>query len=148
MRSFKLISSILVTVLYVFSAQWSGSSLANAQSSSLAQQEIMLRLKSSIMAADASALADETVYSVEIALFGEARYYSRGQATLLLKTFFDEYPPLDFDIEKLTRTPTAGFLEATYVTSKSEAPLRMYVRLRIAAGQWKIRELLIEESDG
>ncbi len=127
---------------------YSGLPDAGAQSSSLAQQEIMSRLKSSVMSADAAALADETMYSVEIAMFGEGRHYSRGQATLLLKNFFREFPPLDFEIENFTRTPSAGFIEGRYESSNSGDPIQMFFRLRLASGKWKIRELLIEESDG
>jgi len=116
---------------------------ADAQSS----ERVLGQLKASIMAADAVGLAQQTMNSVEIAQFGEGRYYSRGQATLLLKGFFKDYPPEDFEVVASTRTPGAWFVEGAYTTKGSASKLKIYIRLRIAEGTWKVREFLIEDSD-
>lgn len=116
---------------------------ANAQSG----ERILGQLKASIMAADAVGLAQQTMNSVEIAQFGEGRYYSRGQATLLLKGFFKDYPPEDFEVVASTRTPGAWFVEGAYTTKGTKTKLKIYIRLRVAEGTWKVREFLIEDSD-
>jgi len=78
---------------------------------------------------------------------GEGRYYSRGQATLLLRDFLEEYPPQSFSVDRFTRTPTAGFVEASYSVQDSDVRLEWMIRYRIQGGQWRIRELVIEEVD-
>ena len=130
-------------LLLLFVVQLTSPSEGGAQSS----EQVLNQLKSSIMSADAVGLAEQTMNSVEIAQFGEGRYYSRGQATLLLRSFFKEYPPKDFKIVGSTRTPGAWFIEGIYHSKKALKPLRIYIRLRIAEGTWKVREFLIEESD-
>lgn len=109
--------------------------------------QVLNQLKSAIMSADAAGLAQQTMNSVEIAQFGEGRYYSRGQATLLLKGFFKEYPPQNFNVVGSTQTPGAWFIEGVYTTKNSGPTLRIYIRLRVSEGTWKVREFLIEESD-
>ena len=124
-------------------AFWMGVDTSSAQSS----YQVLSQLKASIMGADAVGLAEQTMNSVEIAQFGEGRYYSRGQATLLLKGFFKEYPPLDFKVLGSTRTPGAWFIEGVYTTKATREKLRIYIRLRVSEGTWKVLEFLIEESD-
>lgn len=109
---------------------------------------VLSQIKSAILSADASGLAEQTVYSVEIGLFGVGRYYSKGQATLLLKSFFKDFPPQDFKVTGSTRTPGAWFVEGEYHSKSAENPIRIYIRLRVSEGTWKVREFLVEESDG
>ena len=116
----------------------------SAQSSDM----VLNQIKSSILAADARGLSEQTVYSVEIGLFGAGRYYSQAQATLLLKEFFKEYPPKDFRVTGSTKTPGAWFIEGQYDSTASDSPLRMYIRLRVTEGTWKVREFLVEELNG
>ena len=109
---------------------------------------VLSQVKSAILSADAAGLADQTLYSVEIGLFGVGRYYSKGQATLLLKSFFSDFPPEDFSVTGSTRTPGAWFVEGKYLSKSAEKPIRIYIRLRVSDGTWKVREFLVEESDG
>ncbi len=121
---------------------------AVAQNSSLRSGEAVAdRLRARVLAADAASLAAETTYSVEIALFGEGRFYSRGQATLLLKNVFKDYPPSGFRVDRFTRTPSAGFVEAEMGTSASVGRLKWTVRYQVSGGIWKIREMVIERAD-
>ncbi len=112
------------------------------------REQVLSEIRASMMSADAVGLARQTVSSVEIALFGEGRFYSRGQATLLLKEFFSDFPPDEFKIVNFTQTPSAWFLEGAYQTKASKTPIPIFMRLRGSNGVWKIRELLIEEADG
>ena len=109
--------------------------------------QVLSQLKASIMAADAVGLVEQTMNSVEIAQFGEGRYYSKGQATLLLRGFFKEYPPQSFNVVGSKRNTGAWFIEGVYTTKNRRQKLRIYIRLRVSEGTWKVREFLIEESD-
>ena len=131
--------SIFTIVLF----GWLGVLSVQGQSS----DQVLSQLKASIMAADAVGLAQQTMNSVEIAQFGEGRYYSRGQATLLLKGFFKDYPPKNFSVVGSTKTPGAWFIEGVYSSKNKDEVLRIYIRLRVSEGTWKVREFLIEESD-
>jgi hypothetical protein len=46
-----------------------------------------------------------------------------------------------------TRTPGAWFIEGLYSTKGSSEDLRIYIRLRVAQGTWRVREFLVEESN-
>lgn len=120
---------------------------AAAQNSSPRSGEAVAdRLRERVLTADAASLAAETTYSVEIALFGEGRFYSRGQATLLLRDMFKDYPPTGFRIDRFTRTSSAGFVEAEMTTSASAERLKWIVRYQVSGGIWKIREMVIERA--
>lgn len=96
------------------------------------------------MHADAATLAQQSAPTVEIALFGESKRYSRSHATLLMRSFFAEWPPESFELVDFTKTSTGWFMEGRYATTRGD-DLRFYVRLRLTDGTWLIRELLIEE---
>ncbi|MDA1028178.1 MAG: DUF4783 domain-containing protein [Bacteroidetes bacterium] len=115
--------------------------------SAQATDQLLGELKASILAADAVGIAGQTMNSVEIVQFGEGRFYSRSQATLLLKSFFKDYPPHDFKIISSTKSSGAWFIEGLYSPKKATEKLSFYLRLRVAEGGWKIREFLIERAD-
>lgn len=114
---------------------------------SRSQEDAIGRLRASVMAADAATLASQAAPTVEIILFGEGASYSRGQATLILKQFFEENPPQDFRIERRTRTSTAAFTEGSMRVRGSERIVTWMVRYAVQNGSWRIRELHVEESD-
>jgi hypothetical protein len=113
---------------------------ARAQDSNQVIQE----LRAAVLQADAEALARQAAPTVEIALFGESKRYSRSQATLLLRSFFSDWPPDTFRLIDFTKTTSGWFLEGHYAAEGGEE-LRFYVRMRLTDGRWLIRELLIEE---
>lgn len=102
-------------------------------------------IRSAFMSANAAALTDHAAPTVEIALFGASKRYSRSQATLLLRSFFNDWPPLDFRLADFTKTSSGWFMEGHYDTEADKSGLRVYIRLRNTGQQWLIRELLIEE---
>lgn len=141
----RLSSSLIKRILIVFCLMISfGVRSVEAQTGDI----VLSQIKSAILSADAAGLADQTLYSVEIGLFGVGRYYSKGQATLLLKSFFSDFPLEDFSVTGSTRTPGAWFVEGKYLSKSAEKPIRIYIRLRVSDGTWKVREFLVEESDG
>jgi len=120
---------------------------ATATVSAQSTDQYLSQLKASIMSADAVGIAGQTMNSVEIVQFGEGRFYSRGQATLLLKGFFKDYPPDNFKIMASTKSSGGWFVEGVYSPKQSTAKLKIYIRMRVAEGGWKIREFMIERVD-
>ena len=106
----------------------------------------MHALRAAVMQADGAALSRMSAATVDIALFGESKRYSRSQAALLLRSFFEDYPPLEFEISDFTKTATGWFMEGSYSTRGDARPLRVYIRLRRHDTGWLVRELLIEEA--
>jgi len=137
---------LLSMVLLALVIGRSGDVMAQSRTS-LASEEAINRLRAAVMSADAAGITSESAATMEIVLMGEGRYYSRGQATLLLRDFLEEYPPQSFSVDRFTRTPTAGFVEASYSVQDSDVRLEWMIRYRIQGGQWRIRELVIEEVD-
>jgi hypothetical protein len=109
--------------------------------------QLLSQLKSYIMSADAVGIASQTMNSVEITQFAEGRYYSKGQATLLLKGFFKDYPPHDFKFVASTKSSGSWFMEGLYTPKNSVDKLKIYIRLRVAQGTWKVREIHIEQAN-
>lgn len=108
--------------------------------------QVMHSLRAAVMQADATALSSMSAATVDIALFGESKRYSRSQAALLLRSFFEDYPPLEFEISDFTKTASGWFMEGSYSTGDDARLLRVYVRLRRHDTGWLVRELLIEEA--
>lgn len=108
--------------------------------------QVMQALRAAVMQADAVELSRMSAPTVEIALFGESKRYSRSQAVLLLRSFFEEYPPWEFEISDFTKTATGWFMEGSYATGDDARRLRVYIRLRRHDSGWLVRELLIEEA--
>lgn len=107
---------------------------------------VMNELRAAVMQADAQEMARLSASTVEIAMFGESKRYSRGQAALLLRSFFADYPPLEFAIADFTKTATGWFMEGSYIPDGDRVALRVYIRLRRYDNRWLVRELLIEEA--
>lgn len=114
---------------------------ARAQSSDEALREVT----QAFVTADASRLTAVSTTTVDIALLGSSRQYSNRQATLIMRSFFREYPPESFRIVDFTKTGRGWFIEAAYVAKDRAAPLTVYLRLRLGKSGWLVREVLIEE---
>lgn len=106
--------------------------------------QVLQEFRAAVLQSDATALARQAAPTIEIALFGESKRYSRSQATLLLRSFFAEWPPESFQLVDFTKTSSGWFMEGHCITTAGD-DLRFYVRMRLTEGRWLIRELLIEE---
>lgn len=98
------------------------------------------------MTADASGLMMQAAETVEINLYGERRFYSRGQATLLLNELFKDSRPVSCRILRSRRTPSAAFVEAQ-VELEGEGETLWLVRYALQRGEWRIREMTVEVVD-
>lgn len=108
--------------------------------------ELAGTLQQAVMSADAALLMRQAAETVEIDLFGERRFYSRGQATLLLNDLFKQRSPESARVIQTRRTPTAAFLEVR-VESSDGSSAEWLVRYALQRGDWRIRELTVEETD-
>lgn len=108
--------------------------------------EALKELTQAFSTADAGRLAGISTSTLDLALLGSARSYSRRQATLMMRSFFREYPPESFRIADFTKTGRGWFIEAVYVTKDRLVPFRVYIRLRLDERGWLVRDLTIEEN--
>lgn len=120
---------------------------AHAQrSATRSADELAGTLQQAVMSADAADIMRQAAETVEIDLFGERRFYSRGQATLLLNDLFKQRSPESARVVQTRRTPTAAFLEVR-VVSRDGSSAEWLVRYALQRGEWRIRELTVEEAD-
>lgn len=84
---------------------------------------------------------------LELALLGASQQYSKSQATLVLKKFFEENRPRSFVVVDSIRAEGGIFLEGRIRLKESNRVLRAYLRVNRTGGAWKLRELLIERAD-
>ncbi len=110
-------------------------------------EELSRELQASVMAADAQALMSQAAESIEIELFGERRFYSRGQATLLLNDLFEDSPTGTSRVIRSHRTPSAAFIELEIASSQNASAATWLVRYALRRGEWRIRELTVEVAD-
>lgn len=108
--------------------------------------ELSGTLREAVMTANATTLMMQAAETVEINLFGERRFYSRGQATLLLNELFKERRPESARIVRSRRTPSAAFVEAL-VEFRAGENAQWLVRYALQRGEWRIRELTVEEAN-
>lgn len=94
---------------------------------------------------DFETLLDRAASRMEIALLEGSRYYSRGQARYVLKTFFERHPPRRFVLKDYYRTTRGWYAEGDYWYANGARPLRVYLKLRYRGGVWELREILVEE---
>jgi hypothetical protein len=106
---------------------------------------VVLQLEDALARGDVEALLDQASERIGITLFEANRYYSRGQARYVLKTFFEEHPPRRFVLRNYYKTRGGWFAEGDFWYERGERPLRVYLRLRWWRDRWELRELLIEK---
>ena len=94
---------------------------------------------------DFETLLDRASHRMEIAIFEASRYYSRGQARYVLKTFFQQHPPRQFVLKDYYRTTRGWYAEGDYWYVNATRPLKVYLRLQLRGRQWELREVLIEQ---
>ena len=106
---------------------------------------VVLQLEHALASGDVDALLDHASERIGITLFEANRYYSRGQARYVLKTFFAEHPPRRFVLREYYETQGGWFAEGDFWYERGERPLRVYLRLRWWRDRWELRELLVEQ---
>ena len=111
------------------------------------QVDELVLVKAAMTNGDARKLMTVASDRVELALLGASRQYSRSQASLVLRKFFEQYRPRSFEIVDSTQSNKGIFLEGRIRLTDSDKLLRAYLRLNQADGHWTLRELLIERAD-
>jgi hypothetical protein len=102
---------------------------------------------SAVVRGDERALIAMMSERIELALLGASRQYSKSQATLVLRQFFQEHPPRAFNIVDSTRSESGVFLEGVLRTRNGDQTYRIYLRLNHAGGEWTLREMLVERAE-
>jgi uncharacterized protein DUF4783 len=105
--------------------------------------EVVEALRSAIDRSDVEALLELSGERLEVGLFGAARLYSRNQAGHVLRRFFRDNPPARLVINEAASTETGWYASAHYHRPAGLSPLRLYLRLRLSADRWELREFVI-----
>ena len=105
-------------------------------------EELVEYIRRAIDESDVEALLERSGERLEVGLFGAARLYSRNQAGHVLRGFFRDNPPARLIINEVASTDTAWYASASYHRPGLQ-PLRLYIRVRLNAGSWELRELVI-----
>lgn len=152
----RVIALSLASLAVSFTLVWSEPAHAQTQSERQARSQASrsrdasqpaTRLRSLVLSSNASALAAETAPTVQVTLLGDGGQYSRGQATLVLKTFFESHVPESFRIIRERRTSMAAFVEAEMQVRDRAEVLNWMVRYGLQNGHWRIRELHVESAN-
>ncbi len=101
-------------------------------------------VRDSFARGDARALLEYATDRIEMTLFGRSTHYSRGQAIYVMEEFFRDYPPEQFAVEETSGTEGHWFMAYEYWTSRGQAPMQVFIRLREHEDDWLVREIRVE----
>src|SRR6056297_2597403 len=90
---------------------------------------VLRRVTTAFIDGNAQLLLSPAADRVEVSLFGTRTFYSSAQAFYVLRDFFEAHPPARFSLADTTGAGTSGFLRGTFVHTRGERSLRVYVRL-------------------
>jgi hypothetical protein len=133
--------SLLVVVLGVTAS--SALAQSSVSDTSAVPSSVVQRVQQAFGAADASALLTPAADRVEINLFGTRTFYSRDQAFYVLRAFFEEHAPRQFEVQDSVQTEGAYFVTGTYWHVRDDRPLRVFVRLSASEAQWRLKEVRV-----
>lgn len=140
--------SALVWALLLLVCSLGGVRQAEAQRmAARSVEELAGELRTSVLRSDVSDLMPRAAETIEIELFGKRRYYSRGQAMLILNGLLEDARPTAVQITRSHRTPSAAFIEATVSSSESGSKSVWLARYGLLRGEWRMRELRVGEAD-
>ena len=105
---------------------------------------VVQRISTAFQSGNAQLLLSPSADRVEVSLFGARTLYSSAQAFYVLRDFFEAHPPSRFALADTTGAGTSGFLRGTFVHTRGERSLRVYVRLvRHEDDAWQLHEVRI-----
>lgn len=109
------------------------------------QQNMFKSVESAIALGSAEKLADFLNTSVELGLPGdEEGIYSKSQAIVVLKKFFDRYPPVSFNISRQGNSAAGSrFAVGDYLASE-EKTFRVTIFMQKVGSVYLIREMEFE----
>ena len=103
-------------------------------------------LREAILARDGIGMMQSGADVIEIEVLGERRYYSRGQASMLLEKRLRARIPTSAQTIRNHRTSSAAFVQIRVKGVKGGAT-NWLVRYAFQRGAWRIREITIEKAD-
>lgn len=103
-------------------------------------------LREAILARDGIGMMQSGADVVEMEVLGERRYYSRGQASMLLEKRLRARIPTSAQIIRNHRTSSAAFVQIR-VKAVNDGTTDWSVRYAFQRGAWRIREITIEKAD-
>lgn len=107
------------------------------------QAGVVDKIAQAIRNGDADELSKEIGNTVEVALPGNEGIFSKAQAGMILRDFFNKYAPVSFTVnQKGNSTAGSQFLIGTY---KSRGQVfNVYVLLKQAEGQLQVQQIHFE----
>lgn len=108
-----------------------------------AQADVKDQVTSALGSGNVNALADKLVPSVDLTVLSSSDYYSKAQASAILKKFFDEHEPRGMRVEH----EGASKLGDTYYIgplTTANGTFRVTFLLKRTGDQFLVRQLRIE----
>ncbi len=113
--------------------------------SSARPAQVVNRVTEAFVNGSAERLLGPATDRVEVSLFGARTFYSSAQAFYVLRDFFSNYTPRQFQVNDVTSTDVSCFLSGTYEHAESERALQVFVRLVQHEGEaWRLHEVRID----
>lgn len=110
----------------------------------ISQSDIIDDVAAAIKKGDAQKVAQYFDQSVDLTIPGSDRMYSNSQATVILKTFFDNNPPINFEVtHRGTSNQSSRFVMGTYTSKTGKYLTKIF--LKTEANKTLIQELKFEK---
>lgn len=107
--------------------------------------DVVKKATAAVQAGDASELSKLFNQTIELEILGEENFYSKSQAELLLKNFFEKQKPLKFVINHQGSKETSSF--AIGVLTTKEGKMRISFFMKVEEKQNLIHQFRIELDD-
>lgn len=104
---------------------------------------IMIYIEKAIERGSGESLASRSSSFVEVNLLGKSTLYSRAQAGYILKEFFREHPPSDFEIKRRMNVGNDWYMYGNYRNRSENKTYRLEVRIRRDGDRYEIKNISI-----
>lgn len=106
--------------------------------------DVIDEVAEAIRKGDAQGVAKYFDQSVDLTIPGSDRMYSNSQATVILKTFFEQHPPVKFEItHRGTSNQSSRFVMGNYMAKDGKYLTKIF--LKTEGGKALIQELKFEK---
>jgi len=109
------------------------------------QEEALEHVRDAFARGDARALLEYATERIEVTLLGRSTHYSRSQAIYVMEEFFRDYPPEQFAAEETAGSDGSWFMAYEYWSSRGQAPMQVFIRIRTHSEHWEVREIRVEQ---
>jgi Domain of unknown function (DUF4783) len=120
--------------------------LALATLLSVAQADVKEQVAAAIGSGDVNALAEKLVANVDLTVLATSDYYSKAQASGILRKFFDEHAPKGFRVEH-EGTSKMGDRYCIGQLTTATGVFRVTFFLKKAGDAVQVKQLRIENSN-